>query len=94
MREPPKETILLHYVGSDKPWQLWNQQQISTHYRKYKKMSPWCDVEDVRPRCAKELKKCYKMLNNKKQFIAAFCMFVRYHLTRFLEKRQTKHVKS
>ncbi len=40
MREPPNETVLLHYVGSDKPWQLWNQQQISTYYRKYKKMSP------------------------------------------------------
>ncbi|MBD3716990.1 hypothetical protein IE994_09145 [Enterobacter hormaechei] len=37
MREPPNETVLLHYVGSDKPWQLWNQQQISTYYRKYKK---------------------------------------------------------
>ena len=94
MREPPKETILLHYVGSDKPWQLWNQQQISTHYRKYKKMSPWRDVEDVRPRCAKELKKCYKTLNNKKHFVEAFYMFVRYHLARFLEKRQTKNVKS
>ncbi|MBK4702856.1 hypothetical protein JJQ50_18020, partial [Enterobacter cloacae] len=31
-------------------------------YRKYKKMSPWCDVEDVKPRCAQELKKCYKTL--------------------------------
>ena len=49
-------------------------------------MSPRCDVEDVSPRCAKELKKCYKTLNNKKQFIEAFCMFVRYHLARFLEK--------
>ena len=85
MREPPNETVLLHYVGSDKPWQLWNQQQISTYYRKYKNVT-WCDVEDVSPRCAKELKKCYKTLNNKKQFIEAFCMFVRYHLARFLEK--------
>lgn len=94
MREPPKETILLHYVGSDKPWQLWNQQKISAHYRKYKKMSPWSDVEDVKPRCAQELKKCYKMLNNKKQFIEAFCIFVRYHFVRLLEKRQARHVKS
>ena len=39
MREPPNETVLLHYVGSDKPWQLWNQQQISTYYRKYKNVT-------------------------------------------------------
>ncbi|HFT8657068.1 TPA: glycosyltransferase family 8 protein [Enterobacter cloacae] len=90
MCEPPQETIFLHYVGSDKPWQLWNQQNISAHYRKYKKLSPWRDVADVEPRCAKELKKYYKMLLIKKQFVEAFYIFIKYHFVRLLEKKAKK----
>jgi len=84
---PPEETVLLHYVGSDKPWQLWNQQKISAYYRKYKALSPWCDVEDIQPRSANELKKYYKMLAGKGEFVKSFCVFVKYHSVRTLKKK-------
>ncbi|WP_420263063.1 glycosyltransferase family 8 C-terminal domain-containing protein [Enterobacter cloacae] len=63
---------------------------MSAHYRKYKKLSPWCDVADVEPRCAKELKKYYKMLLIKKQFVEAFYIFIKYHFVRLLEKKAKK----
>jgi len=83
----PDDTVLLHYVGEDKPWQQWNHQPFGKHYHQYRSVSPWKHVDYVQPQDAKQLKKFYKMLAYEKKYALCLIAYIRYQLKRLLKKR-------
>jgi UDP-glucose:(glucosyl)LPS alpha-1,3-glucosyltransferase/UDP-D-galactose:(glucosyl)LPS alpha-1,3-D-galactosyltransferase/UDP-glucose:(galactosyl)LPS alpha-1,2-glucosyltransferase len=66
-RPVPPETVLLHYAGANKPWQIWNTQAATLHYREVRARSPWRDTPFDVPSTSKHAKRMYKscFLDNK-----------------------------
>lgn len=89
-RLPPEDTVLLHYVGSDKPWHIWNQQAIGESYRHYLQVSPWRNVISDAPVKSSDIKKFYKTLRHQKKYIASFGWFLKYQCIRHFSKRNDK----
>lgn len=87
---PDNDTVLLHYVGKDKPWQIWNQQPISNYYKHYQALSPWCDVISVRPIKVKEIKKYSKMLWLKKLYGDSIFWFLKFSFVFIVGKLKYK----
>lgn len=87
---PDNDTVLLHYVGKNKPWQIWNQQPISSYYNYYLSLSPWHDIIFVRPIIVNDMKKYYKMLWLKKLYGDSILWFLRYLFVLIVEKLKLK----
>jgi len=83
---PSCDTVLLHYVGKDKPWQKWNQQRLSCYYKKYLAISPWRDVIFQNPTCSRDIKKYIKTLLYKKSYSVSILWFLRFLLALAAEK--------
>ncbi len=86
---PPKDTVLLHYVGQDKPWHRWNTQSISLFYRKYLNLSPWKGMVAPLPVRQNDIKKYYKSLLHQKQFRQSLYWYIKFQLNRL--KKERKH---
>lgn len=83
---PPKDTVLLHYVGADKPWQSWNKQRMSVFYRTQKLQSPWSNVCDTPAVTLQERKKYYKTLWFNGEYGCSLAQFVSYQCKRLSSK--------
>lgn len=86
LQEAPVDTVFLHYVGEDKPWQIWNTQNIAKHYRKYRQLSPWGNISLASPNKSKELKKYYKSLWFQRQYFLTGVIYMKYQWKRFFYK--------
>lgn len=86
---PANDTVLLHYVGKDKPWQRWNQQAISIYYRNYLSVSPWRNVILPNPVVAKDIKKYYRALWHKKSYANSLLWFSKFLLVQIIERLRT-----
>lgn len=85
--QAPANTVLLHYVGEDKPWQQWNRQPFGEYYRKYRFISPWKHIDYIRAHGARQLKKHYKTLCYEKKYVLCLLIFIRFQIQRLLDKR-------
>jgi len=83
---PSDDTVLLHYVGKDKPWQKWNQQRFSCFYKNYLAISPWRDVISKNPTCSRDIKKYIKTLWYKKSYLDGILWFLRFLIALLLKK--------
>lgn len=86
-RLPPEDTVLLHYVGSDKPWHIWNQQAIGETYRHYLNNSPWSNIIGEEPVKLSDIKKYYKSLRYQKKYFTSMGWFVKYQYIRCFGKK-------
>lgn len=79
----PKKTCLLHYAGADKPWQIWNEQQVCHHYRDIYQVSPLASVPYDKPRNFQQAKRMYKLLFRNNQLVMALYWRVKYIKMRY-----------
>ena len=79
----PKQTCLLHYAGADKPWQVWNQQQVCHYYRDIYKASPLASLPYEQPKNAQQAKRMYKLFFRKHQLVLALYWRVKYFKMRY-----------
>lgn len=50
LKDVPKDTIIIHYHGFNKPWHEWCFHPLARYFRKYKDISPWKDEPlDTKP---------------------------------------------
>lgn len=50
MIDVPKDTIILHYTGFNKPWHEWCFHPLARYFRKYWQISPWNNTPlDTKP---------------------------------------------
>lgn len=84
---PSSDTVLLHYVGDNKPWQEWNQQDLTLFYKKYFSISPWSERVFPKPNSLEDMRKYYKSLFHKKNYLAAAFWVIKYKFSRFSSKR-------
>lgn len=47
LREIMKHPAVIHYMGDERPWVKGNHNKYSKYYYKYKKLSPWADMEQT-----------------------------------------------
>jgi UDP-glucose:(glucosyl)LPS alpha-1,3-glucosyltransferase/UDP-D-galactose:(glucosyl)LPS alpha-1,3-D-galactosyltransferase/UDP-glucose:(galactosyl)LPS alpha-1,2-glucosyltransferase len=81
--DAPLNTVFLHYVGEDKPWQKWNEQLVCNHYRNIYRASPIAEIPFDSPQNDQQAKKLYKLLFKKKKFLASIYWRFKYYQLRY-----------
>ena len=72
LHDVPKETIIIHYHGFNKPWHEWCFHPLARYFRKYKAISPWRDVPlDTSPTKYRQMRLYAKYFLHKKQIYKA-----------------------
>ena len=83
---PEKETVFLHYAGSDKPWQQWNTQAATRFYRELYQQSPWSAQPYELPGTDQQAKKMYKLCFRQRAFFKGIHWYLRYYFLRYCKK--------
>ncbi len=91
MLRPPQDTVLLHYAGANKPWQMWNQQAATEYYRYNKMLSPWKMMNMVIPETAQQVKFYYKTLWNKRKYFTSVYWYLIYQRKRLHSRKNNTH---
>ncbi len=88
----PKDTVLLHYSSTVKPWQSWGQFHfLSRLWLKYRDYSPWYDVPIVQPTTYKQAKfmaRTMKKLHNYPQYIKWILRYAYWKMSDKLLRRE------
>lgn len=75
---PPRETAIIHYVGSFKPW-LRNYPHPATEYfNKYKKCSPWADTKAPEACHYKEIHQNSTIARRNKMHVKSIYLYIKY----------------
>lgn len=79
----PDDTCLIHYAGEDKPWQHWNAQYVSRHYRELYRRSALAEVPFDLPKSSAQAKKMYKLLFRERKVFQGLYWRVKYYQMRY-----------
>ncbi|MFC3393353.1 glycosyltransferase family 8 protein [Brenneria rubrifaciens] len=76
------ESILIHYVGTTKPWNEWSEYPSTAYFSKAYNMSTWCDVPLTKPVTPLQWKKKSKHEFKKGRIINGIVSRVKYIIER------------
>lgn len=82
----PDATVLLHYTGLDKPWQVWSDQPQACHYRAARAALPWACEPYEAPRHVRQFKSMARYHARRGKRFASFCWLAKYRFHRLYNK--------
>ncbi|CAK9885646.1 MAG: General stress protein A [Candidatus Erwinia impunctatus] len=84
-RLPPADTTFLHYAGADKPWQIWNEQQVCRYYLDVYQRSVWSGQPREMPQKDWQAKRMYKLMLRQKKIMPFVKWYLAYFVYRYLK---------
>lgn len=78
-------TVFIHYIGPTKPWHQWGNYPIAQTFLNAKKLSPWCDVELLKPKNSHQLRYAAKHMFNQKQYFAGLIDYALYFKSKIVK---------
>ncbi|WP_148485243.1 glycosyltransferase family 8 C-terminal domain-containing protein [Pseudomonas massiliensis] len=82
----PQDTVLLHYTGVDKPWQVWSDQPQACHYRAARALLPWGSEPYEPPRRLRQFKSMSRYCARHGKRVASCFWLAKYRIYRLYNK--------